>query len=290
MIPRTERQARARRGRRGAANLIVPERAIDAQSLIAFADLVVSAGGTMNREAVALGTPVFTTFTGRMGGVDEALIADGRLRVLDRPRPTAAAQARDAGRRPRIRATRSCSSTRALGVGGLRVVTLARAWVAHAVDGRPPTIDAALRLRRRRRDRLAARALRRAPRLPDRRDRHAQGAGLHDRPMPRLGGLAIFAGVEVAGWIFLPCDGETRSILLGARRDRRGRGDRRRPRAAGAAEAAGQIAAATIPVFGGVRVGDFTLPFVGGFDLGWLVHYPLIGNVLGEIVRCRSWR
>ena len=56
----------------GAANLIVPERAIDAQSLIAYADLVVSAGGTMNREAVALGTPVFTTFAGRMGGVDEA--------------------------------------------------------------------------------------------------------------------------------------------------------------------------------------------------------------------------
>ena len=69
----------------GAANLIVPERAIDAQSLIAFADLVVSAGGTMNREAVALGTPVFTTFAGRMGGVDEALIAASHLRVLDDP-------------------------------------------------------------------------------------------------------------------------------------------------------------------------------------------------------------
>src|SRR5689334_10035573 len=68
-----------------AANLIVPGRAIDAQSLIAFADLVVSAGGTMNREAVALGTPVFTTFAGRMGGVDEALIAEGRLRVLEDP-------------------------------------------------------------------------------------------------------------------------------------------------------------------------------------------------------------
>ena len=78
----------------GAANLIVPERAIDAQSLIAFADLVVSAGGTMNREAVALGTPVFTTFAGRMGGVDEALIAEGRLRVLGDPADAAAAQAR----------------------------------------------------------------------------------------------------------------------------------------------------------------------------------------------------
>jgi predicted glycosyltransferase len=84
IVPRTEEQGAAARAL-GAANLIVPERAIDAQSLIAYADLVVSAGGTMNREAVALGTPVFTTFTGRMGGVDEALIAAGRLRVLEDP-------------------------------------------------------------------------------------------------------------------------------------------------------------------------------------------------------------
>jgi len=82
VIPRTERQAHEVRTM---ANLIVPERAIDAQSLIAYADLVVSAGGTMNREAVALGTPVFTTFAGRMGGVDEDLIAAGRLRVLTDP-------------------------------------------------------------------------------------------------------------------------------------------------------------------------------------------------------------
>lgn len=84
VIPRTGKQGEAVRAL-AAANLIVPERAIDAQSLIAYADLVVSAGGTMNREAVALGTPVFTTFAGRMGGVDEALIADGRLQVLEDP-------------------------------------------------------------------------------------------------------------------------------------------------------------------------------------------------------------
>jgi uncharacterized protein len=84
IIPRTTAQGEAIRAMH-ADNLIVPERAIDAQSLIAYADLVVSAGGTMNREAVALGTPVFTTFTGRMGGVDEALIADGRLQVLADP-------------------------------------------------------------------------------------------------------------------------------------------------------------------------------------------------------------
>ena len=63
-------------------SLIVPDHAVDAQSLIAFADLVISAGGTMNREAVALGTPVYTSYRGRMGGVDEALIREGRLRPL----------------------------------------------------------------------------------------------------------------------------------------------------------------------------------------------------------------
>jgi len=84
IVPRTEEQGAAARAL-GAPNLIVPERAIDAQSLIAYADLVVSAGGTMNREAVALGTPVFTTFSGEMGGVDEQLIAEGRLQVLEDP-------------------------------------------------------------------------------------------------------------------------------------------------------------------------------------------------------------
>ncbi|MFN8161172.1 MAG: DUF354 domain-containing protein [Solirubrobacterales bacterium] len=84
MIPRTGAQAEAARSLR-AARLIVPDRAVDAQSLIAYADLVVSAGGTMNREAVALGTPVYTAFAGRVGGVDERLIAEGRLRVLEGP-------------------------------------------------------------------------------------------------------------------------------------------------------------------------------------------------------------
>jgi uncharacterized protein len=64
-------------------SLVVPDGAVDAQSLIAFSDLVVSAGGTMNREAVALGVPVYTTFRGRLGAVDEALMRAGRLRPLD---------------------------------------------------------------------------------------------------------------------------------------------------------------------------------------------------------------
>jgi predicted glycosyltransferase len=77
VLPRTPQQ-RAALG----DGFVVPEHAIDAQSLIAYADLVVSAGGTMNREAVALGTPVWTTFQGRLGAVDERLIAEGRLHTL----------------------------------------------------------------------------------------------------------------------------------------------------------------------------------------------------------------
>jgi len=80
VLPRTEAQ---REELNRAGGFLVPEHAIDAQSLIAYADLVVSAGGTMNREAVALGTPVFTVFEGRLGAVDERLIADGRLRKLE---------------------------------------------------------------------------------------------------------------------------------------------------------------------------------------------------------------
>lgn len=81
VIPRTEAQGEEVR-RRADQSLIVPPGAIDAQSLIAFADLVVSAGGTMNREAVALGTPVYTIFSGEMGAVDERLMAEGLLREL----------------------------------------------------------------------------------------------------------------------------------------------------------------------------------------------------------------
>src|SRR3954449_13829 len=82
--------------------------------------------------------------------------------------------------------------------------------------------------------------------------------GLHDRPMPRLSRLAIFAGIAIAGWIWRPSAGEGRAGGLRGNRDRRldlapgrgrepvdparrrgrgcGRRDRRRPRPAGAAE------------------------------------------------------
>ena len=82
VLPRTPEQ---REELSKAGGFVVPERAIDAQSLISFADLVISAGGTMNREAVALGTPVYTTFEGRLGAVDERLLREGRMRRLSNP-------------------------------------------------------------------------------------------------------------------------------------------------------------------------------------------------------------
>jgi len=80
VLARTDQQRRAVRSR--SERFIVPERAVDGSSLVAFADLLVSAGGTMNREAAVLGTPVWSIFEGRLGGVDEQLVADGRLRLL----------------------------------------------------------------------------------------------------------------------------------------------------------------------------------------------------------------
>jgi predicted glycosyltransferase len=85
VLPRTEEQREFVRGLE-LPSLIIPERAMDAQSLIALSDLVVSAGGTMNREAAALGVPVWTTYGGRLGGVDEELIRQGRLKPLTDPR------------------------------------------------------------------------------------------------------------------------------------------------------------------------------------------------------------
>jgi predicted glycosyltransferase len=101
VLPRTEEQRDYVRSLE-LPSVIVPERAVDAQSLIALADVVVSAGGTMNREAAGLGVPVYTTYGGRLGGVDEALIRDGRLVPLSDPRAIELRK-RDAGGTPRTK-------------------------------------------------------------------------------------------------------------------------------------------------------------------------------------------
>ena len=100
VLPRVAAQ---REELRGVPGVVVPEQVIDAQSLIAHADLVISAGGTMNREAVALGTPVYTTFQGKLGAVDEGLIAEGRLRMLTDPDELMLGRRTEGAGSPRVR-------------------------------------------------------------------------------------------------------------------------------------------------------------------------------------------
>ncbi|MGB0119748.1 MAG: MraY family glycosyltransferase [Solirubrobacterales bacterium] len=96
----------------------------------------------------------------------------------------------------------------------------------------------------------------------------------HLVPTPRMSGIAILAGVEIAGWVFLPTNTEATGILLGAVAIC----------LVGALDdmfdlpalvkLLGQIAAAAIPVWAGVRPDVLTIPFIGGFELGWTA-YPL---------------
>jgi len=91
VLARTDEQRRALRELD--PELVIPERAVDGRSLAALADLVVSAGGTMIREAAVLGTPVWSIFEGRLGGVDEQLVAEGRVRLLRDPQELVVEQA-----------------------------------------------------------------------------------------------------------------------------------------------------------------------------------------------------
>lgn len=83
-LPRSGEQGASLRAQRF-NNIIIPDDAIDAQSLIYYADMVISAGGTMNREAVTLGTPVYTLFPGRLGTVDIDLMEKGKMFKLESP-------------------------------------------------------------------------------------------------------------------------------------------------------------------------------------------------------------
>ncbi len=62
--------------------MVIPDHVLDGLNLIWFSDLVVSGGGTMNREAAALGVPVYSIFRGKTGAVDRYLAEQGRLTLL----------------------------------------------------------------------------------------------------------------------------------------------------------------------------------------------------------------
>lgn len=88
LLPRNEKQGEAARalwpelfaGRR----IIIPEHAVDGLNLLWSSDLAVSGGGTMNREAAALGVPVYSVFRGKIGAVDRYLAQNGRLVLLEK--------------------------------------------------------------------------------------------------------------------------------------------------------------------------------------------------------------
>jgi uncharacterized protein len=89
LLPRNERQEKALRKDWASwienRKIQIPEHVVDGLNLIWFSDLVISGGGTMNREAAALGVPVYSIFRGRIGGVDRYLAATGRLVMIETP-------------------------------------------------------------------------------------------------------------------------------------------------------------------------------------------------------------
>lgn len=86
LLPRNERQAAALRKKckdaLSSGAMMIPSHALDGLNLMWFSDLVISGGGTMNREAAALGVPVYSIFRGATGAVDRYLVSTGRLVML----------------------------------------------------------------------------------------------------------------------------------------------------------------------------------------------------------------
>lgn len=89
LLPRTHKQEDELREKWpnlfSSGKMIVPEHVVDGMDLIWFSDLVISGGGTMNREAAALGVPVYSIFRGTLGAVDKSLAESGRLTLLATP-------------------------------------------------------------------------------------------------------------------------------------------------------------------------------------------------------------
>jgi predicted glycosyltransferase len=88
LLPRNERQSATLR-REWAdciakGKIVIPGHVVDGLNLIWHSDLVISGGGTMNREAAALGVPVYSIFRGKVGAVDRHLADTGRLVLLER--------------------------------------------------------------------------------------------------------------------------------------------------------------------------------------------------------------
>lgn len=84
LLPRTGLQIQEF-SQKKSPHVIIPQGILDGPNLIYHSDLVISAGGTMNREAAALGTPVYTVFEGEMGAIDKYLIETGKMKLVTKP-------------------------------------------------------------------------------------------------------------------------------------------------------------------------------------------------------------
>jgi len=101
LLPRSDAQ-RAEYETRKLANLIMPRAALDGANLIAAADLLVGGGGTMNREAAALGVPAVSVYAGKWAAIDQELVNEGRLqRVRSRQDINSLPIGKRSGLRPR---------------------------------------------------------------------------------------------------------------------------------------------------------------------------------------------
>jgi len=130
VLARTDAQrAELERTTRDDPSVIMPTHAVDGASLVAAADVVVSAGGTMNREAAALGVPVYTVFAGRMGGVDETLLQQGRLARLERAEDVALERRNSATAAPRLTTDRDPRELLATLLDGLPITPSAQSNV-----------------------------------------------------------------------------------------------------------------------------------------------------------------
>lgn len=89
ILPRNQKQAEEIRKKRKAwfssGKIIIPDKVINGLNLIYFSDLVISGGGTMNREAAAVGVPVYSIFCGPTGLIDKRLEHEGRLTFISKP-------------------------------------------------------------------------------------------------------------------------------------------------------------------------------------------------------------
>lgn len=89
ILPRNRKQAEEIRKKRKAwftsGKIIIPDKVLNGLNLIYFSDLVISGGGTMNREAAALGVPVYSIFRGPVGLIDKKLEQEGRLTFISKP-------------------------------------------------------------------------------------------------------------------------------------------------------------------------------------------------------------